>query len=261
MHLCHLMLSKRPFSHRSPERTIALNMLAEFSGAGIFTALYFIFIGRNLADGYDMSYLALTYAIGLAFFAGVFIPFHTYRIHILPYLTIITALRKGQWRVLWHKIPAQIAGAFAGVYIFHRFDSITSMGHYPDLLTVQISDPFLLAALNGMVAAVMCYAFFVIRILFKQRRSSGTIFIALLIASLFLVTGRIAGISALNPFGQLAYQIVIGEQVFQGGGLMLMLTHIILPVSLSVVAFYFVREMYGGKGVYRRKSTALVQAE
>jgi hypothetical protein len=249
-----------PFSRRSPQRTIALNMLAEFSGAGIFSALYFIFIGRNLADGYDMSYLSLTYAIGLAFFAGVFIPFHTYRIHILPYLSIITALRKGQWRVLWHKIPAQIAGAFAGVYIFHRFDSITSMGHYPDLLTIQITDPFLLATLNGAVAAVMCYAFFVIRILFKQRRSTGTIFIALLIASLFLVTGRIAGISALNPFGQLAYQIMMGELVFSGGILMQLLTHLVLPVCFSMTAFFFVREMYGGKGVFRKKQSSVAQA-
>lgn len=248
-----------PFSRRSPQRTIALNMLAEFSGAGIFSALYFIFIGRNLSEGYDMSYLALTYAIGLAFFAGVFIPFHTYRIHILPYLSIITALRKGQWRVLWHKIPAQVAGAFAGVYIFQRFDSITSMGHYPDLLTVQIPDTLLLAALNGAVAAVMCYAFFVIRILFKQRRSAGTIFIALLIASLFLVTGRIAGISALNPFGQLAYQVLMGEQVFTGGMVMMLLTHLVLPVCMSVIAFFFVREMYDGKGVYRRKPSSVAQ--
>lgn len=253
-------MTMNPFSRRSPQRTIALNMLAEFSGAGIFTALYFIFIGRHLGEGYDMSFLALTYAIGLAFFAGVFIPFHTYRIHIIPYITIITALRKGQWRVLWHKIPAQVAGAFVGVAIFHRFDGITSMGNYTDLTSVQLSDPLLLAALNGMVAAVMCYAFFVIRILFKQRRSTGTIFISLLIASLFLVTGKIEGISALNPFGLLAYQVVTGETVFVGGLLTLLLTHLVLPVCLSVTAFYFVREMYGGKGVYRKRHRPVVQA-
>lgn len=235
-------------------------MLAEFSGAGIYSALYFIFIGRSLTEGFDMSFLALTYAIGLAFFAGVFIPFHTYRIHILPYLTIITALRKGQWRVIWHKIPAQIAGAFAGVYIFRLLDGITPMGHYPELLTVQIQDPLLMAAINGAVAAVMCYAFFVIRILFKQRRSTGTIFIALLIASLFLVTGKMEGVSALNPFGQLAYGLLMGERVFTGGIALLLLAHLVLPVCLSMTAFYFVKEMYGGKGIYRRKSRQAVRA-
>jgi glycerol uptake facilitator-like aquaporin len=247
------------FSRRSPERTIALNMLAEFFGSGIFSALYFIFIGRHLAEGYDMSFLILSYAVGLAFFAAVFIPFHTYRIHIIPFITIITALRKSQWRVLWHKIPAQMAGAFAGTFIFHRLDSVTTMGHYPDLLTVQLSDPLLLAFLNGMVAAVLCYAFFVIRILFKQRRSTGTIFISLLIASLFLVTGKIAGISALNPFGHLAYEVLTGEHLFFGSWALITLTHLILPVTLSVAAFYFVREIYGGKGVYRRKHRVVAQ--
>lgn len=248
-----------PFSRRSPERTIALNMLAEFFGSGIFTALYFIFVGRHLAESYDMSFLVLSYAIGLAFFAAVFIPFHTYRIHIIPFITIITALRKGQWRVLWHKIPVQLAGAFAGTYVFHRLDGITTMGHYPELVTVHLSDPLLLAGLNGMVAAVLCYAFFVIRILFKQRRSTGTIFISLLIASLFLVTGKIAGISALNPFGFLAYQVITDEAVYTGGWAMMLLTHIVLPVALSVAAFYFVREIYGGRGVYRRKQRIVAQ--
>ncbi|MCF8257293.1 MAG: hypothetical protein K9J06_07050 [Flavobacteriales bacterium] len=248
-----------PFSRRSPQRTIALNMLAEFFGAGIFTALYFIFIGRNLAEGYDMGLLVLSYAVGLAFFAGVFIPFHTYRIHILPFLTIIAALRKNQWRRLWHKLPAQIAGAFAGVYVFHRLDSISPMGHYPDILTIEIADPWLLAALNGMVAAVMCYSFFVIRILFKQRRSTGTIFISLLIATLFLVTGKIAGISALNPFGLLAYQVIMGEPVFTGNVPMLLLTHLVLPVALSIISFFFVQAMYGGKSIYRKRQGAVAQ--
>lgn len=244
------------FNRNSPQRTILLNSVAEFAGSGIFTALYFIFVGRHLAEGYSMSYLVLSYAVGLAFFAAVFIPFHTYRIHILPYITIITALRKNQMRRLWHKIPAQVAGAFAGVLIFRQLNAISPMGSYTDLTSVKLSDPFLLSALNGIAAAVLCYAFYVIRILFKQRRSTGTLLIALLITTLFLVTGKIEGVSALNPFGLLAYQTLMDQQVFRGDVATLLLNHLILPLTLSVTAFYFVREMYGGKGVYRKRRTA-----
>lgn len=230
-------------------------MLAELSGSAIYSLLFFIFIGRHISPVYDVSFVILSYAIGLSYFAGVYIPFHTYRIAILPFLSITTALRKGQWRVLWHKLPAQFVGAFIGAFLFHNLNTFTHMGDIAVLTTISISDPWLLTLLNGAAAAVLCYGFYIVRILFKQRRSTGTIFIALLIATLFLVTGKVVGMSVLNPFGLLSYQLVSGTKLFHEPWHFLALTHIIVPVAFTMISFYFVREMYGKKRKANKKTS------
>lgn len=247
------------FSKRSPERTIALNMMAELLGSAIYSLLFFIFIGRHISPAYEVTFIVLSYAIGLSYFAGVYIPFHTYRIAILPFISITNALRKGQWRVIWHKLPAQFMGALIGTWLFHSLNTFTYMGDVAALPSISFSDPWLVALINGSLAAVLCYTFYVVRILFKQRRSTGTIIIALVISTLFLLSGKVMGISALNPFGLFSYQLISGAPLFQGPWYQLLVIHILFPVGLSMVAFYFVREMYGKKGKTKRKVSVSVK--
>jgi len=231
-------------------------MLAELLGSAIYSLLFFIFIGRHISPIYDVSFVILSYAIGLSYFAGVYIPFHTYRIAILPFISITTALRKGQWRVLWHKLPAQFLGALLGAFLFHNLNTFTYMGDIAALTTIPLSDPWLLTMVNGAAAAVLCYGFYIVRILFKQRRSTGTIFIALLIATLFLMTGKIVGMSVLNPFGLLSYQLISGTMLFHGPWYFLLITHVIVPIAFTMVSFFFVREMYGKKRKAKKKGNA-----
>jgi glycerol uptake facilitator-like aquaporin len=245
-HLC-AVISVHHFRKRSPQRTIALNVLAELSASGIYSLLFFIFVGRHISPSYDLSFIVLSFAIGLSYFAGVFIPFHTYRIAIIPFISITNAIRKRQWRVIWHKLPAQFLGAFIGAWIFHRLNTLVYSGDLRAMQTFQLNDPWLLAFVNGAAAAMLCYAFYIIRFLFKERRSIGTILLSMVMATLFLLTGKFVGMSALNPFGLFSYQLISGTPLFQGPWYMLLLTHVVFPVSLSVMAFYLVREMYGLK--------------
>lgn len=111
---------------RLKTRTIVLNTIAEFIASTIFSLLYFVFISRYLAEEYDINYIMLSFGIGLAFFAAIYIPFHTYRIHIIPFITLITALRKRKPIILLHKIPAQFLGAFLGVILFNVINAHTT---------------------------------------------------------------------------------------------------------------------------------------
>lgn len=254
------MIKTSIFQKRSPQRTIALNSLAELAASGIYSLLFFIFVGRHLSPTYDLSFVVLSFAIGLSYFAGIFIPFHTYRIAILPYISITNAIRKGQWRVIWHKLPAQFAGAFIGAFIFHRLNSVIYTGDIGALPSFQLNDPWLVAFVNGAAAAMLCYAFYIIRILFKERRSLGTMLLSMVLATIFVLTGKLVGMSAFNPFGLLSYQLISGTPIFQGPWHMLLFTHVVFPVTLSILAFYLVREMYGQKRKAKGKRRGKVGA-
>jgi glycerol uptake facilitator-like aquaporin len=107
-------------------KTVLLNTFAELIASTIFSSLYFIFISRYLNEKFHTDYIMLSFSVGLAFFAAVYIPFHTYRIHIIPFITLITSLRRKNPYILLHKIPAQIVGAFLGVVIFNEINKITT---------------------------------------------------------------------------------------------------------------------------------------
>lgn len=232
-------------TRRSADRTILLNMLAEFIASALYSAIYFVLIGRYVSAAHDLGYVVLAYGIGLGYLAAVYIPFHTYRIHILPFITVMTAVRKNRWRLLWHKLPAQLAGAFAGVGIFCLFDGMAPFGDYSHLTTLRISDFMHVAVLNGLGAAVICYVFYLVRTVFQQRNGMGTVLISLLIASLFLITGTVQGVSVLNPFGMLALNFMSPEAGLHGAVLTHLLIHVVVPVSLSVSAFYLAKALNG----------------
>ena len=239
---------------RTANRTILLNMLAEFIGSAIYSTLYFVLIGRFVSSAYELGYVALAYGIGLAYFAAVYIPFHTYRIHILPFITLITALRKRQWRLIWHKVPAQMLGAMAGVLVFLGLDGVLPFGDYSRVATLAVSEPLHVGVLNGLAAAVICYVFYLIRNVFKQRAGMGTLLLSLLIASLYLLTGSVQGVSALNPFGILSLKLLGGGLSSQGGVFALLLIHALPPVAMTALAFYIAKTLNGKRANDRQTS-------
>lgn len=244
------MLSER----RTANRTIVLNMLAEFIGSAIYSTLYFVLIGRFVSSAHELGYVALAYGIGLSYFAAVYIPFHTYRIHILPFITLMTALRKRQWRLIWHKVPAQMLGAMAGVLVFLGLDGVLPFGDYSRFTTLAITEPLHVGVLNGLAAGVICYVFYLVRNVFKQRAVMGTGLLALLLASLYLLTGSVQGVSVLNPFGILSLALLGGEVSPQGGVFLLSLVHALSPVFMTVLAFYLAKTLNGKRANDRQTS-------
>lgn len=233
------MLSITRFSLR--RRTILLNILAEFSASVLFSLLYFIFISRYISETFNLNYIMLSYAVGLSYFAAVYIPFHTYRIHIIPFISIINALRKKQWRVLWHKIPAQALGASLGVFLFNIVNEGTTQVKIEEIQLFKPNEPYLIALMNAFLAGIICYGFYLIRIMFKAKRLSGTLLLGLLISVLYFLTGTVAGISALNPFGYLFYDLLGERNILNEPFHYTVFVHVIAPITVTILVFYKLR--------------------
>jgi len=220
-------------------KTIILNTFAEFLASTIFSALYFIFISRYLDQGFHTDYILLSFSIGLAFFAAVYIPFHTYRIHIIPFITLVTALRKRKPIILLHKIPVQILGAFVGVMIFNTINSITTKINIEDFQLIQLNNTALIIAINSITAAFLSYVFYMIRVLFNSRQLAGTIYLSLFYTVLFATTSFFANVSALNPFGYFFYDL-LGNQLMKTQSFLTFISiHIVAPIS-AVLMVYFI---------------------
>lgn len=219
-------------------KTIILNTIAEFIASTIFSAMYFIFISRYLSETFHTDYILLSFSIGLAFFAAIYIPFHTYRIHIIPFITLVTALRKKKPIILLHKIPVQILGAFTGVLIFNSINSITTKINIEELQLVQLNDTWLIIVINALTAAFLCYVFYMIRVLFNSRQLAGTIYLSLFYAALFAMTSFFANVSSLNPFGYFFYDL-LGNQIMKNQSFLPFISiHIIAPI-VAVLMVYF----------------------
>lgn len=219
-------------------KTIILNTIAEFIASTIFTALYFIFISRYLSETFHTDYILLSFSIGLAFFAAVYIPFHTYRIHIIPFISLIVALRKKKPIILLHKIPVQILGALAGVLIFNSINSITTKININDFQLIQLSDTWLSLIINALTAAFLCYVFYMIRVLFNSRQLAGTIYLSLFYAALFAIASFFANVSSLNPFGYFFYDLLSGQIMKTQSFLPFISIHVIAPI-VAVLLVYF----------------------
>ena len=219
-------------------KTIILNTIAEFIASTIFSALYFIFISRYLSETFHTDYILLSFSIGLAFFAAIYIPFHTYRIHIIPFITLVTALRNRKPIILLHKIPVQILGALAGVLIFNSINSITTKINIEDLQLVKLDDIWLILAINSITAAFLCYVFYMIRLLFNSRQLAGTIYLSLFYAALFAMTSFFANVSSLNPFGYFFYDLLGGQIMKNQSFLPFISIHVVAPI-VAVLMVYF----------------------
>lgn len=184
----------------------------------------------------------LALAIGLSFFVSVFVPFHTYRIHIIPFISIINALRKKRWKILLYKIPAQAIGALIGVIIFKVINLNTTTVDVFELKIFNFSDNYLVAVLNALSAGVICYGFYTIRHLFKFYRFSGTIMLGFIIAGLFYITSPIEGLTALNPFGHLFYSFYHLGEIDPSKIPISILIHVIAPTAAAIYVFFFFKD-------------------
>jgi len=180
--------------------------------------------------------------VGLAFLAGVYIPFHTYRIHLVPFISIIAAFRKKQLRILWHKIPAQIMGAFLGMLIFSYINDNTTKISLVDINGESLST-VVTAVINGIVTAVLCYSFYIVRVFFKAKKITGTLVLSFIIAMLFYFTAHIEGVSALNPFGILVYDLANGTPLYGRAWYEELLIHFISPIVFASIVFYLVKDL------------------
>jgi hypothetical protein len=222
-------------------KTLFLNTIAEFLAAIIFSALYFIFISRYLSTDFSTDYIALAFSIGLAFFAAVYIPFHTYRIHVIPFISMITALRKRDPMILVYKIPAQLLGSFIGVFIFMTINSRTSMVNVEDFQMIHLKDPMLSTLINTLTAAILCYGFYMIRVLFQAKQLSGTIYLSLYYAVLFSLTAFFSTVSALNPFGYLFYDVLGNKSMLGESFFFILLNHIVAPLVGVALLFFYIK--------------------
>ena len=222
-------------------KTLVFNTIAEFLAAIIFTALYFIFISRYLSPEFGSDYIGLSFSIGLAFFAAIYIPFHTYRIHVNPFISMITALRKRDPMILVYKIPAQLLGSFIGVLIFNAINNSASIVNIEDFQMLKLEDPKLAVFINTLTAAILCYGFYMIRVLFLAKQLSGTIYLSLYYAVLFSLTAFFSTVSALNPFGYLFYDLTENQRVFDHSFLFILFNHIIMPMAGVALLFLYVK--------------------
>ncbi|MEX2596152.1 MAG: hypothetical protein WEC59_04410 [Salibacteraceae bacterium] len=231
----------RSFRQRLKGKTVILNALAELFASMIFSLLYFIFISRYLDASFATDYVMLSFSIGLAFFAAIYIPFHTYRIHIIPFITFFVALRKQNFSLLLHKIPAQMLGTILGVSVFNAINSQTKNIAIENLQMMSQLDPGLLIFINALVAALLCYGFYTIRVLFKAKQLSGTINLSLFYVVLFATTSYFSSVSSLNPFGYLFYDLLGGQTIRTTDFLFLFLNHFAAPLISVVLLYFYVR--------------------
>ncbi len=221
-----------------------INIIAEFSGSALYSFLYFILIGRFLSPKFGVDLVTTSIAIGFAYFMAVYVPFHTYRIHINPFVSVIMALQKKKWRVIYHKIPVQIAGGFLGVGMFHGFMQLTGdIVHLSEMWRYLIADPYLEVFCNAILVYIICYFFCIIRVLFILKRFIGTLFFSITLSILFLFTGQVNGLTALNPFGYLALFSLNGTPEAINWPWFIF-GQVLLPLGTVVVAYYFIKDKY-----------------
>ena len=219
-------------------RTIVLNILAEFIASILFSILYFIFISRYISPNFSIDFITLSYGVGLAYFAAVYIPFHTFRIHVIPFITIISALRKKQLKFFWYKIPAQIFGGLIGVLLFNFINQETTQVNIYDLHKIHYANPWMMAFVNFVTAGILCYGFFIIRVFFRKRKVSGTILMGLLITVIFSLTGLMSNVSALNPFGLMFYDILTEKTLYLHPWYFSLLIHVVAPLFATLLVYY-----------------------
>ena len=222
-------------------KTLFLNTIAEFLAAIIFSALYFIFISRYLSDDFGKDYIELSFSVGLAFFAAIYIPFHTYRIHVIPFISLITALRKRDPMILVYKIPAQLLGSYIGVLIFNAINNSAAAVNIEDFQMINLLDPKLSIFVNTLTAAILCYGFYMIRVLFQAKQLSGTIYLSLYYAVLFSLTAFFSTVSALNPFGYLMYDLTENHSMYDQAFLFLLFNHIVMPMAGVALLFLYIK--------------------
>lgn len=233
------------FTFKRKSRTIILNSIAEFAASVIFSLLFFIFISRHLSESFELYFITLSFAIGLSYFVSVYIPFHTYRIHIIPFITVLRAFQKKSFTLIVYKVPMQLLGAMTGVLLYQFINDFTTKTDIQSIKNIGVSNTEFIAFLNFLFTAILCYGFYIIRIIFKKRSTNGTIFLGLLITILFALSGSIQGLTFLNPFGYMFTEIFNFSNDFNVNIWEFLLIHIIAPLLATFSAYYFINLRFG----------------
>lgn len=230
---------------RHKRRIKIINFFAELIGSAIFSLLFFLFIARYLSPDFDLNIILLGLFIGASYLAGVYIPFHTYRIHIIPFISIVRALQKRKWEIVFFKIPAQFLGALIGTYFYHLFSVYTSLsvtvGEIWSFEVVSQSD---LIFFNTITVFVLCYLFYIIQLLFKNMGFTSTFFFALVIQVVFIFTFQVKEVSAINVFGYLSLYLIEGNPGFSSSWLALLFTHFVFPGVTALLIYYYIRDRF-----------------
>lgn len=225
-------------------RTIILNSIAELAASIIFSLLFFIFISRHLSESFELYFITLSFAIGLSYFVSVYIPFYTYRIHIIPFITILRALQKKSYSLIIYKVPMQLLGAMIGVLLYELVNDFTTKTDIQTIKNISISSIEFVAFLNFLFTTILCYGFYIIRIIFRKRSTNGTIFLGLLITILFALSGSIKGLTFLNPFGYLFADLFsLNPSVTSVWNFVLI--HVLSPLLATFLAYYFINLRFG----------------
>lgn len=237
-------------------KVLGINILGEFIGSTVFSLMYFTFIARYLDDSFEFGSTILAFFIGAAYFASVYVPFHTYRIHIIPFISIIRALQKRKWRIIYNKIPAQMIGAFFGTYLYKQFMIYTNSD--VDIMSMweyKLHQPIDILFFNLLIVLILCYTFYILQLLFKSLGFTSTFFFAFVVQAVFIFTWQVSEITALNVFGYLSLILLEGNYSFISGWMGTLLIHIILPSLVAFGIFYYIRDRYIEKGRTVAKST------
>ena len=238
-------------------KVLAIHIMGEFIGSTLFSLMYFMFIARYLDSEFEFSFTVLAFFIGAAYFVSVYIPFHTYRIHIIPFISIIRALQKKKWRIIYNKIPAQIIGAFAGTALFKEFMTLmNSEVDIMDMWSYRLEQPSDILFFNLLVVFVLCYAFYILQLLFKSLNFTSTFFFALVVQALFIFTWQVSEITALNVFGYLSLIMLEGDFDFLTNVFWTIVIHLVSPSLLAIGIFYYIRDRYFNKGRNIPRSTS-----
>lgn len=248
------MPSKRS---RYKKKIKILNFFAEMIGSAIFSLLFFVFIARYLDPGYELGIIILGLLIGASYMAAVYIPFHTYRIHIIPFISIIRALQKKKLEIIFYKLPAQFIGAFIGTLIFNQFSFLTGSDvDISSMWTFEVQNTSDLMFFNAITVFVLCYLFYVMQLLFKNMGFKSTFFYSLVIQVVFIFTCQVSEISALNVFGYFSIYLIEGNPGFNGSFLLNIITHFILPSVIALLIYYYIRDRFVEKSTNTRTKQA-----
>ena len=239
-------------------RIKAINFVAELFGSAIFSLLYFVFISRFLSPDFELDFIVLGLLIGVAYMAGVYIPFHTYRIHIIPFISIIRALQKKKIEIIYYKIPAQLIGAFLGTLMYKAFsDYVGGEVVISDLWQYKISNLSDVIFFNAITAFVLCYLFYVIQLMFRNMGFNSMFYYALVIQVVFIFTSKVSDITTLNVFGYFSLSILEGGFDFGYSWFDMLLVHFITPSFVAVLIYFYIKQKFMNQNKSNSKSKQL----
>jgi hypothetical protein len=118
------------------------------------------------------------------------------------------------------RVPAQIIGTILALLLFNGLQSaILVQGTMEDLIgfkQFELNDPYFLVLIQGGLILTMSYLYHIVKNIFGLRKFTGGLLLALLLTTIFAITGQIEGIYVANPFGYLFYTLFNSNNLSEG---------------------------------------------